>query len=137
MRRIVTHGRLTRLRAILHADAVADERRAAHDAKILRAEACYAAEAYLRELVQARGIDSYTRDEPWRATCPTRYIERSPTAFMQTLPLRALLSLMDGEDIAAEFPLHARAWADADSLTLDEWNVINRSRRLWGPPYFQ
>ena len=79
MRRIVTHGRLTRLRAILHADAVADERRAAHDAKIQRAEACYAAEAYLRELVQARGIDSYTRDEPSRATCPTRY-PRRPSA---------------------------------------------------------
>ena len=132
MRRIVTHARLTRLRAILHADAAAEARRAAQDAKVERATACYAAEANLRELVQARGIDFYTRDEPWRATCPTLYTERSPTAFMQTLPLRALVN---GEDIATEFPVHARAWADADSLTLAERNVINRLTRLWGPPY--
>ena len=135
MRRIVTHARMTRLRAILHADAEAEERRAAQDAKIERAQACYAAEAHLRELVQARGIDSYTRDEPWRATCPTMYTERNPTAFMQTLPVRTLFALVNGADIAAEFPLHAQAWADADSLTRDEWDVINRSARLWGPPY--
>ena len=128
----MTHARLTRLRAILHADAAAEARRAAQDAKVERATACYAAEAYLRELVRARGIDFYTRDEPWRAACPTLYTERSPTAFMQTLPLRALFALVDGEDIATEFPLHARAWADADSLTLAEWNVINRLTGLWG-----
>lgn len=135
MGRIATHARLTRLRAILHVDAVAEERRAALDAKIARRHACEKAELYLRELVEARGIDFYTRDEPWRATCPTLYAERSPVAFMQTLPLQTLFALVDGEDIAAEFPLHARAWADADSLTRDEWDVISRSARLWGPPY--
>ena len=50
MRRRVTVTRVHRLRATLTADAVAAERRAANDAAIERAQACYAAESYLREL---------------------------------------------------------------------------------------
>lgn len=120
MRRRISYARLERLEAefetvpaVVDATAVAEGERAL---------------AALVDLVKEHGII----DKRWPSGHGYDFLQfRGARAFIQSLPFDVIDALFDGEDISATYPLHARAWADPDSLSALEWIDLNGGRCVW------